>query len=95
MKMNLKVEYADGSTVEAKVLAVDIVGFEAKYNRSAARLADEFRFTDACFLAWHSLNRTDSTVGTFDEWLLKIDSVGFDDETSETVPLDKTAPISE
>jgi len=28
MKMNLKVEYADGSTAEAKVLAVDIVGLK-------------------------------------------------------------------
>ena len=94
MKMNLKVEYADGSTAEAKVLAVDIVGFEAKYNRSAARLADEFRFTDACYLAWHSLKRTDPKVGTFDEWLLTIDSVGFGEE-ADIVPLDKTAHTSE
>lgn len=94
MKMNLKVEYTDGSTANANVLAVDIVGFESKYNRSAARLADEFRFTDACFLAWHALNRSDSTVGSFDEWLLTIDSVGFD-ETEEITPLDKTPRISE
>ena len=95
MKMNLKVDYADGSTAEAKVLAVDIVGFETKFNRSAARLADEFRFTDACFLAWHALNRSDPKAGTFDEWLLKIDSVGFDEDEGEIVPLDKTAPTSD
>ncbi len=94
MKMNLKVEYTDGSTVEAKVLPVDIVSFEATYNRSAARLADEFRFTDACYLAWHALNRSDSKVGTFDEWLLTIDSVGFGEDT-EIVPLGETASISE
>lgn len=92
--MNLKVEYADGSTAEAKVLAVDIVGFESQYNRSAARLADEFRFTDACYLAWHSLKRTDPKAGTFDEWLLTIDSVGFD-EDEEITPLDKTPHTSE
>lgn len=93
MKMDLKVDYADGTSASAKVLAVDIVGFESKYNRSAARLADEFKFTDACFLAWHALHRGNPAIGTFDEWLLTIDSVGFD-ETEEIVPLDKTQPTS-
>jgi len=40
------------------------------------------------------LNRSDPKAGTFDEWLLKIDSVGFDEDEGEIVPLDKTAPTS-
>jgi hypothetical protein len=92
MKMNAKVEYADGSGVDLVITAPDFVAFEAKYDRSVARFATEIKFTDICWLAWHRLHR-DKKVGDFDSWLETIDGVSLE-ETEEPVPLDKTAPTS-
>lgn len=92
MKMNAKVEYADGSGADVVISAPDFVAFETKYDRSVARFATEIKFTDICWLAWHRLHR-DKKAGEFDEWLDTIDGVTLE-ESEEIVPLDKTAPIS-
>lgn len=92
MKMNAKVEYADGSGVDLVISAPDFVAFEAKYDRSVARFATEIKFTDICWLAWHRLNR-DGKAGEFEAWLETIDGVNLE-EPEDIVPLEKTAPTS-
>jgi hypothetical protein len=92
MKMNAKVEYADGSVADVVISAPDFVAFETKYDRSVARFATEIKFTDICWLAWHRLHR-DKKVGEFEPWLETIDGVNLE-ETEDIVPLDKTAHTS-
>ena len=92
MKMNAKVEYADGSGVDVVIAAPDFVAFETKYDRSVARFATEIKFTDICWLAWHRLNR-DGKAGDFEPWLETIDGVNLE-EPEDIVPLGKTAPTS-
>ena len=91
MKMKLDVEYNDGVTAAATVAAVDFVGFEEKFDRSVAKFETELKFTDLCWLAWHSLQRKDKTVGEFHAWLDNVEGVTFG-EDSEIVPLEKSQP---
>ena len=92
MRLTLTVVYADESTADAVVSAVDFVRFEEKYDRSVARFEKEMRFTDLCWLAWHSLHRKKATSVDFDQWLDTIESVEFtDNEKDEIVPLESQA----
>ena len=90
MKMNLDVTYNDGATVAAKVAAVDFVKFEEAFNRSVAKFQTELKFTDLCWLAWHSLSRADKNLGEFHVWLENVEGVAFG-EDSEIVPLESPA----
>lgn len=92
MKMNAKVEYADGSVADVVISAPDFVAFETKYDRSVARFATEIKFTDICWLAWHRLHR-DKKAGEFEAWLDTIDGVNLE-ETEDIVPLEQTAHTS-
>jgi chromosome condensin MukBEF MukE localization factor len=92
MRMNLNVTYNDGTGADVIVSAPDLVAFEREFDRSVARFAAEIRFTDICWLAWHKLNR-DGSAGEFDKWLENLDGVEVKD-SSDPVPLDKTAPTS-
>jgi hypothetical protein len=84
MKMNAKVEYADGSVADVVISAPDFVAFETKYDRSVARFATEIKFT--------RLHR-DKKAGEFEPWLETIDGVNLE-ESEDIVPLDKTALTS-
>lgn len=92
MRMLMNVTYADGTGADVTVSAPDLVAFEREFDRSVARFESEVRFTDICWLAWHKLNR-DKKAGEFDAWLETIDGIEIAN-TSEPVPLDKTAPTS-
>ena len=75
MRINFQITYADGTAAEATASVADQVAFEQATDRSIARLADDFRLTDACWLAWHSLHRTSKTPLDFDAWLDTVDYV--------------------
>lgn len=92
MKMELHVTFTDGSGADATVSAPDLVAFEREFDRSVARFQDEVKFTDICWLAWHRLKR-DGRAGDFDAWIETVDGVEVAN-TSDPVPLDKTAPTS-
>jgi hypothetical protein len=95
MKMHLRITNGDGSTADVTVSAVDLVAFEAEFNRSVAKFQDEFRLTDMFWLAWHSLRRSDSSIGDFNEWLGVADpDVEFADG-DEVVPLGSSPQRSE
>ena len=88
MRINFTITYADGTAAEATASVADQVAFEQAHDRSIARLADDFRLTDACWLAWHSLHRTARTADDFDTWLDKVENVEFGQ--GKIVPLEAT-----
>ena len=75
MRIEFTITYADGTAAEATASVADQVAFEQATDRSIARLADDFRLTDACWLAWHSLHRTNKTGLDFESWLDTVDNV--------------------
>jgi len=77
LRIQFTITYADGTAAEATASVADQVAFEQSTDRSIARLADDFRLTDACWLAWHSLKRTNRTGEEFDTWLERVDNVEF------------------
>ena len=88
MRIQFTITYADGTAAEATASVADQVAFEQAHDRSIARLADDFRLTDACWLAWHSLMRTSKTSATFDAWLESVDNVEIGQ--GKIVPLEGT-----
>ena len=92
MRITFQIQYADGTAAEATASVADQVAFEQENDRSIARLADDFRLTDACWLAWHALYRTSKTTASFDSWLQSVDNVEIGE--GKIVPLEETtAPI--
>ena len=89
MKMNLRVKYDDGSTVDAVVSAVDFVAFEREFNKSVTKFQENMMLTDVYWLAWHSMQRRDKSIGNFTDWLENRNpEVEFSDEDNEIVPLE-------
>jgi len=80
MRINLRIEYTSGQGKEITCSAKDLVAFEDKYNRSVAKLEQEFKLTDLLWLAWHSEQRRKETTKDFDNWLDEIDSIVVSDE---------------
>jgi predicted 2-oxoglutarate/Fe(II)-dependent dioxygenase YbiX len=93
MKMNLRVTYSSGKTEEVAASAADLVAFESEFSRSVAKFEVEFRYTDICWLSWHSLNRRKKIAKTFDEWIVDVDSVELGNETNEILPLETPAQV--
>ena len=88
MRIQFTITYADGTAAEATASVADQVAFEQAHDRSIARLADDFRLTDACWLAWHSLMRTSKTSALFEAWLESVDNVEIGQ--GKIVPLEGT-----
>jgi hypothetical protein len=76
MKINLRVEFVSGESLEVSATAPDLVAFEDKFNLSVTRLESEMKFTHLVWLAWTSLNRQKLTTKEFDAWLSDVSSVG-------------------
>jgi hypothetical protein len=88
LRIAFQITYADGTAAEATASVADQVAFEQANDRSIARLGDDFRLTDACWLAWHALKRTSKTSANFDAWLESVDNVEIGE--SKIVPLEET-----
>jgi hypothetical protein len=88
LRIAFQITYADGTAAEATASVADQVAFEQANDRSIARLGDDFRLTDACWLAWHALKRTNKTSADFDAWLESVDNVEIGE--SKIVPLEET-----
>jgi hypothetical protein len=92
LRINFQITYADGTAAEATASVADQVAFELQHDRSIARLGDDFRLTDACWLAWHALKRTSKTSAGFEAWLEGVDELEVGE--SKIAPLgDTTTPI--
>jgi hypothetical protein len=88
LRIQFTITYADGTAAEATASVADQVAFEQSTDRSIARLADDFRLTDACWLAWHALHRTGKTGLEFNAWLDGVDNVEIGQ--GRIVPLEET-----
>ena len=88
MRIDFTITFADGTAAGATASVADQVAFEQQHDRSIARLADDFRLTDACWLAWHAQHRTGKTGLDFDAWLATVDNVEFGQ--GKIVPLEET-----
>lgn len=94
MKMNLRVKYDDGSTVDAIVSAVDFVAFEREFSKSVTKFQENMMLTDVYWLAWHSMQRKDKTLGEFNKWLEdRNPEVEFSEDDSEIVPLENSQSL--
>lgn len=95
MKMTLRVTTNGGKTEEVVASAAELVAFEAEFSRSVAKLQDEFRYTDICWLAWHSQKRHKKTTKDFTEWVDGIEGVEIGSEEAEPRPLETAAPAGQ
>lgn len=76
MKINLRVEYDNGTSEEVVCSASDLVKFEDKFQISVTRLEQELRLTHLLFLAHSSLTRQGKVKHGFDEWIETVATVG-------------------
>ena len=76
MKINLQIQFEDGTSKEITANAADLVAFEDKFNVSVARLGDESKLSHLLYLAWHSEKRTKGTDKGYEEWLSSVAGVG-------------------
>ena len=75
MKLELVIQYADGTEKTVTVKAVDIVAFEQHFDMSMSRLEKEIRMTHLFFMAHQAQKRTGETKDDFDKWLDGVDNV--------------------
>jgi hypothetical protein len=79
MRMNLRVEFLDGTSKNVTAVASDMVAFENEFNLSIARLENELKLTHLIFLAWNVEHRNKATAKPFLEWVDDVESVGVGD----------------
>lgn len=79
MRMNLRIDFANGESKEVVAVASDMVRFENHFNLSIARLESELKLTHLLFLAWSVEYRTKVTGKEFLEWVDDVDQVGVGD----------------
>lgn len=79
MRINLHVEYSDGTGRDVTCNAADLVAFEDKFNTSIVKLGDDPRVGWLLYLAWHSEHRTGNTKDPYEKWLDSVESVGESD----------------
>jgi hypothetical protein len=69
MKINLRIDFLDGTSKEVSCIAADLVKFETKFDISVVELEKKTRFSHLLFLAWCAESRTKSTGLDFDGWI--------------------------
>lgn len=79
MRINLQLEYSDGTKRMVACNAADLVAFEDKFNVSVMKLGEDPRIGWLLFLAWHSEKRTGNTADDYDKWLDTVETVGDSD----------------
>lgn len=82
MKLNLQIEFSDGTEKTVTTSTADLVAFEDKYEVSVAQLGRDTRISWLLYLAWHAEKRTGSTKLPYEKWVETVDGIG----DSETAP---------
>ena len=85
MKLNLRIEFTDGTTKDIVCSASDLVAFEDKYNLSVTKLGDETKLSHLLFLAYHSESRKKQTTLDFDAWVDTVAEIGSSDLDPKSV----------
>jgi hypothetical protein len=76
MRMQLEVEFLDGTQKDVKVIMADMVKFESEYSISIAKLGQEMKVTHLLWLAWVALKREKQVTAEFDAWVETVASIG-------------------
>ena len=76
MRINLQLEYANGTKKDVSCNAADIVAFEDKFDVSLVKIGNEPRIGWLLYLAWHAEKRTGGTTEDYEKWLESVESVG-------------------
>lgn len=76
MRLNLQVNFANGTAKEITASVPDIVAFESKYDIALAHLNKNPKTTYLLWLAWHAEKRTKATELDFDAWLETVEGMG-------------------
>jgi len=76
MRMQLEVEFLDGTQKDIKVIMADMVKFESEYSISIAKLGQEMKVTHLLWLAWVALKREKQVTVEFDAWVETVASIG-------------------
>lgn len=76
MRMQLEVEFLDGTQKDIKVIMADMVKFESEYSISIAKLGQEMKVTHLLWLAWVALKREKQVTAEFDSWVETVASIG-------------------
>lgn len=76
MRMQLEVEFLDGTQKDVKVIMSDMVKFESQYNLSIAKLGQDMKVTHLLWLAWASLTREKQVTTDFDTWVETVAAIG-------------------
>ena len=79
MRINLHIQFEDGTDKDITANAADLVAFEDKFNVSVTSLGDSPRMSWLLYLAWHSEHRTKSTKLTYEDWLNTVGEIGASD----------------
>lgn len=75
MKLELEVNFGDGSKQSITAKASDFVAFEERFDLSISTLGDKTKMTHLFFLAWHAQKREGATELDFEAWLDTIEMV--------------------
>jgi len=76
MKINLQIEFNDGTKRDVTCNAADLVAFEDKFNVSITKLGTDSRIGWLLYLAWHSEHRTKQTTKAYEQWVEDVASIG-------------------
>lgn len=76
MRMQLEVEFENGTKQDVKVIMTDMVKFESEFNISIAKLGQEMKVTHLLWLAWSALTREKVVTNDFDSWTETVVSIG-------------------
>lgn len=79
MRINLHVQFEDGTSKDILCNAADLVAFENKFDVSVSTLGQQSKLGHLLFLAWHSEFRTKGTTESYETWLEAVSSVGDSD----------------
>lgn len=80
MKINLHIQFEDGTEKDITANAADLVAFEDKFNISVVSIGNEPRMSWLLYLAWHSESRTKSTKLDYEDWLSTVGEIGASDD---------------
>ena len=81
MKINLRINLEDGTSLEVNATARDLVAFEQKFEKSIATLEKDGRLSDSLWIAWHYLNRTGAVKDDFESWCDNVETIEPGDES--------------
>jgi hypothetical protein len=94
MKIELKVDYLDGTTKDVDAVFADFISFERTWNRSVTKFDEELRLTDLGWLAWHAFFRMKQVAIPFDpDWIGLVEMISVRETDEGEIPLDKAQPI--